>query len=102
MANLQIKYRAEGKALPPRPIRVSLPGWGGSAAMKKENGSQPQPWHCPLFAAGCTHGVELIYQYDTECQVVNNGGDVRIIWDYASEPGGGAAASDFTVSLPFP
>ena len=66
MAKLEIKYRAEGKALPPRPIRVAINGWGGSAAMKKEDGSQPQPWHCPLFAAGCMHGVELIYQYEQE------------------------------------
>ena len=56
MAKLEIKYRTEGKALPPRPIRVSLPGWGGSPDLKKENGSQPQPWHCPLHVEGATSG----------------------------------------------
>jgi len=102
MAKLEIKYRAEGKALPPRPIRVAINGWGGSAAMKKEDGSQPQPWHCPLFAAGCMHGVELIYQYEQECHVVNENGNVRIIWDYTNEPGGGADQYDFTLATPFP
>ena len=102
MAKLAIKYRAEGKALAPRPIRVAINDWGGSSALKKENGSQPQPWHCPLFVAGCMHGVELVYQYDQECTVVNENGDIRIHWDYPSEPGGGASKNDFTLSAPFP
>jgi Flp pilus assembly protein TadD len=81
MAKLEIKYRLEGKALPPRPIRVSLPGWGGSPDIKKVNGSQPQPWHCPLHVEGATHGVELLYQY---------------------EPGLPPGSSDFTLSVPAP
>ena len=71
MAKLEIKYRAEGKALPPRPIRVAIGDWGGSAERKKENGSEPEPWHCPAFVDGCTHGFELLYQYETECHVLN-------------------------------
>ena len=78
MAKLQIKYRLEGKALPPRPIKVDVPGWGGSPDFKKVNGSQPQPWHCPLHVEGCTHGVELLYQYDNECHVINDRGHIRI------------------------
>ncbi|HET6248151.1 MAG TPA: tetratricopeptide repeat protein [Tepidisphaeraceae bacterium] len=100
MAQLLIKYRTEGKALAPRPIKASLPGWGGSAAMKKENGSQPQPWHCPLFMEGCTHGVELLYQYEAECHVINENGKVRIEWDRAKEPGGMTGPSDFTIAIP--
>ena len=68
MAKLEIKYRLEGKALPPRPVRLSLPGWGGAPEMKKEDGSQPQPWHCPLHVEGATHGIELLYQYDQEAR----------------------------------
>jgi len=100
MAKLEIKYRTEGKALPPRPIRVSLPGWGGAPEMKKEDGSQPQPWHCPLHVEGATHGVELIYQYEKEARVYNHNGQIQIIWDYANEPGG--ATADFTLGVPPP
>jgi Tfp pilus assembly protein PilF len=102
MAKLEIKYRLEGKALPPRPIKVAIGGWGGSAANKKEDGSQPEPWHCPLFTEGCTHGVELLYQYETECHIVNEGGRLRIEWDREKEPGGGTSPSDFTLSVPQP
>jgi Tfp pilus assembly protein PilF len=102
MAKLEIKYRLEGKALPPRPIKVAIGGWGGSAALKKENGSQPEPWHCPLFVDGCTQGVELLYQYETECHIVNDGGKVRIEWDREREPGGGTSPNDFTLSAPPP
>lgn len=99
MVRPEIKYRATGKALPPRLLRASLPGWGGSPELKKENGSQPQPWHCPLHMEGATHGFELLFQYDTEARIVNEGGDVRIIWDYASEAG---ATPDFTLGAPPP
>jgi len=85
---LEIKYRLEGKALPPRPVRVSLPGWGGSPEMKKENGSSPQPWHCPPHTEGATHGMELVYQYDTEVKIVNDGGKVQIYRDREQEPDG--------------
>ncbi len=100
MSKLQIKYRLENKALPPRPIKVEVPGWGGSADFKKVNGSQPQPWHCPLHVEGCTHGVELLYQYDNECHVINDRGNIRILWDRAAE--GLTGPSEFTLSVPPP
>jgi Flp pilus assembly protein TadD len=100
MAKLHIKYRLEGKALPPRPIKVELGGWGGSADFKKVNGSQPQPWHCPLHVEGCTHGVELLYQYDQECHIVNDRGNIKILWDRAAE--GLTGPSEFTLSVPPP
>ena len=101
MAKLEIKYRLEGKALPPRPVRISLPGWGGSPEMKKENGSQPQPWHCPLHVEGATHGLELIYEYDTEVRIVNNNGNVMVVRDREAEPGGGPGPN-FSLSVPRP
>ena len=100
MAKLHIKYRTEGKALPPRPVRLSLPGWGGSPDMKKVDGSQPQPWHCPLHVEGATHGIELLYQYEKEAKVVNENGKILIYWDHANEPGG--ATVDFTLGVPPP
>ena len=101
MSKLEVKYRTEGKALAPRALRVSLPGWGGSPEMKKENGSQPQPWHCPLHVEACTAGFELLYPFETECHVVNDG-QVRILWDRAKEPGGLPGPSEFTLSTPPP
>jgi len=101
MGKLEIKYRLEGKALPPRPIKLAIGGWGGLAEKKKENGSQAEPWHCPVFVDGCTHGFELLYQYETECHIVNDGGVVRIEWEREREPGIGAT-SDFTLSTPAP
>ena len=100
MAKLEIKYRAEGKALPPRPVRLSVPGWAGDPDMKKENGSQPQPWHCPLHVEGATHGLELIYQYDTEVRIVNDNGNIRIIHSQEQEPGG--ELPSFSLSVPRP
>ena len=101
MAKLEIKYRLERNALPPRPIRIAVPGWGGSAEFKKVDGSQPQPWHCPLHTTGATHGVELLFQYDQECHIVNDG-DVRIEWEGGRDPLGGPGTGDFTLSIPRP
>src|SRR6476469_7093935 len=98
MARLQVRYRLEGKALPPRPIRIAVPGWGGSADLKMETGSYPQPWHCPLFVNGSTHGVELLYPFDTACQIINDNGNLRIVWDPAGTPGDGVDPRAFTPS----
>src|SRR5437764_12426711 len=87
MDKLTIKYRLSGKALPPRRITMKLPGWGGSPELRMENGSQPQPWHCKPFTDASTYGLELLYQYETECQIINESGTPRIEWDYMKEPG---------------
>jgi len=102
MQNLRIKYRTAGKALPPRPIRLQLPGWAGSPHLKMINGSEPQPWHCPPFVDGAADGLELIYHYDTECNICHENGDLRIDWDYAKEPGGILGSDEFGVFAPKP
>ena len=102
MAKLEIKYRAEGKAVPPRPIRVAIGDWGRLCERKKENGSEPEPWHCPAFVDACTHGFELLYQYETECHVLNTNGQVVFQWSRESEPGGIDPRVDFTLSNPPP
>ena len=99
---LSIRYRTAHKALPPQPIRLKVPGWGGSPAMKMENGSEPQPWHCLPFVEASTCGFELLYQYESECHVINDGGDVRIEWDYRNEPGGIAGPDEFSLNAPKP
>jgi hypothetical protein len=102
MEKLAIKYRLSGKALPPRRITMKLPGWAGSPELRMENGSQPQPWHCKPFTDASTYGLELLYQYETECHVINDAGTPRIEWDYMKEPGGIVAPTEFSFTVPKP
>ena len=87
MEDLVIEYYPYAAALPPRPIRLAIGGWSG-AVLKMEDGSDPQPWHCLPFTEASTYGLELVYPYQNECHVINDGGAVRFEWDYASEPAG--------------
>ena len=97
MEKLDIKYAAYAKALPPQPIKVKKPGWGGTAE-KMVDGSEPQPWHCLPFVEASTYGLELVYQYETECQVVNDDGMLRFDWEFSKEPGGVLTGGEF---IPF-
>ena len=99
MQSLTIKYSPYAKALPPRPIRISG-GWARAPAMKMEDGSDPQPWHCLPFVEGSTYGLELLYPYENECHVVNDNGTVRFDWDFANEPGGGVTGAEFVLFSP--
>jgi len=99
MAKLELKYRLEGKALPPRPIKVAIGDWGGSGEKKKEHGSRPEAWHCPAFTDACIHGFELLYQYETELHVVNVDGNIEFKWSQEKEPGeGGDPRAQFLMS----
>jgi Flp pilus assembly protein TadD len=102
MDKLEIKYRTHHKGLPPQPIRMNIPGWGGSPDMKMENGSEPQAWHCLPLVEGMTYGIELVYQYETECHVINDKGETRFEWDYAREPGGIVGPNEFGRFAPKP
>jgi len=99
MDKLTVKYSTSSKALPPQRIRMEIPGWGGNPD-KMEDGNLAQPWHCMPFAEGANYGLELIYQYETECQVVNDNGLVRIDWDYTKEPGGELTGGEFVTFFP--
>jgi len=70
---MKIKYRTWGNADPPRPIKLQIPGWAGSHR-DHETGCTPQPWHCIPFVEGSTYGLEIIYPFDYETRVTNNGG----------------------------
>lgn len=99
MDPIKIKYSAYAKAMPPRPIRVSTSGWGG-LNQKMVDGSEPQPWHCLPFVEGSTYGLELVYQYETECHVINDDGAVRFEWDFAAEPGVELTGGEFITFEP--
>ena len=87
MTKHTIKYSTTSGALPPRRTKLEVPGWGGDVTQKMVNGSVVQPWHCQPFVEGNTYGLELIYQHEQECHIVNDDGAVRIEWDFYKEPG---------------
>jgi Flp pilus assembly protein TadD len=87
MKKLTVKYSTTSRALPPQRIKLQVPGWGGDESQKMVDGSVVQPWHCQPFADGSTYGLELIYQHEQECHIVNDGATVRIEWDFYKEPG---------------
>ena len=94
MTNLDVKYGVYAGALPPRAIRMKSGGWGGSTEGMVD-GSQPQPWHCLPFVEASTYGLELVYPYETECQVVNDTDGIRFEFDYSNEPGGILSGGEF-------
>ena len=99
MNALDIKYATYANALPPRPIRMKVGGWAGTPDGMVD-GSEPQPWHCQPFVEGSVYGLELIYPFETPCDVVNNGGAVHFEWDYLKEPGGILTGGEFLTATP--
>jgi Flp pilus assembly protein TadD len=107
MATLSIKYRLQGKALPPRPLRAASRAAAAAntqapADTKAERVPADGTWQCPVFVEGSSHGVELLYPYDTPCEVVNDGGEIRILWDPSGSPGDGVDADALTLSKASP
>lgn len=68
MESLEVKWRTWYKGIPPRPIKLQIPGWAGDSH-GHSNGDKPQPWHCVPFVDGSTYGLELIYPFESECRV---------------------------------
>lgn len=84
MEKLEIKYRTWFKGIPPKPIKLEIPGWAGQPN-KHTNGDRPQPWHCPPFVEGSTYGLELCYPFDTECHVKMNGDKIVFEGNFVQE-----------------
>src|SRR5215218_6700537 len=102
MEKLVIKYSAPSERIvPPRRIRVEVPGWAGAADQRMEDGAEVQPWHCLPFVEGATYGLELVYPHEQECRVINERGKVRFEWDFYSEPeGSGVTGGEFITFFP--
>jgi len=96
---MQIRYATYSKAMPPQPVRIKTPGWAGNPD-RMEDGSPGQPWHCLPFVEASTYGLELIYPFEMECQIVNDNGMVRIDWDFAGEAGGDLSGAEFSTFYP--
>jgi tetratricopeptide (TPR) repeat protein len=83
-----IKVGSKHNKLPLQAIRMVAPGWAGEA-VKMEDGAVIQPAHCLPFVEGSTYGLELLYPYETECQVVNDAGIPRFERELNEELTGG-------------
>ena len=81
---LLVKYRTWTKAVPPQKIKLDVPGWSGENWYRGD-GAKPMPWHCTPFVDGSTYGLELIYNFDSECHVKNINGKVTFEGDFAGE-----------------
>ena len=68
MTAIDVRWRTNHKGIPPRPIKLEIPGWSGRD-LRHDDGATPQPWHCPPFVDGSTYGLELVYPFDAECAV---------------------------------
>lgn len=68
MDTINITYRKWSSGIPPRPIKLEVPGWAGEHN-KHTNGDAPQPWHCLPFVEGSTYGLELCYSFEGESRV---------------------------------
>jgi hypothetical protein len=81
---LELRYRSVVGALPPRRIRLEIPGWAGDSTPPRDGGTA-QPWHCRPFMEGATYGLELVYPYRSECQVHNEDGRIRFEGELRAE-----------------
>lgn len=81
---MKIKYRTWWKAIPPKTIKLEIPGWAGNDR-EHTNGAVAQPWHCLPFIEGSTYGLELIYPFDTETHVTNVNGEIKFEGDFKDE-----------------
>ncbi len=65
--DIEVKYTANFRSLPPQQIKLKIPGWAG-ASHEHGDGAKAQPWHCPPFVEGSTYGLELLYPFE-DCKV---------------------------------
>lgn len=79
MESLEVKWRTWHKGIPPRPIKLQIPGWAGDS-YGHSDGDKPQPWHCVPFVDGSTYGLELIYPFNPECRIYRDE-EEKLIFD---------------------
>ncbi|MDE2355122.1 MAG: hypothetical protein KGL69_00045 [Alphaproteobacteria bacterium] len=80
-----VKFRQFGDRPPPRPIRITVPGWAGER-QPRADGQHEQPWHCMPFSEGARYGLELVYPFDPELRVTTREGKVRLEADWGPAP----------------
>lgn len=96
---LEVRYRSTFGAPPPRRIRLQIPGWSGADVQPAE-GATAQPWHCQPFVEGATHGLELVYPYQSETRVHSEDGRLRFEGDLGAEMEAAGMPHPFGVFAP--
>lgn len=84
MEKISVEYRTWYQGLPPRPIKLQIPGWAGDKN-NHTDGDKPQPWHCTPFVDGSTYGLELIYNCEGDCYVQMVNGKVEFNGDFTED-----------------
>jgi hypothetical protein len=82
---MELSYRVLNPALPPRRVKLGIPGWAGDD-VAAEDGAKPQPWHCKPFIDAASYGIELVYGFETECRVTaGEDGSIHFDGDFTEE-----------------
>ena len=84
MTGVAVHYRCLDGGLPPRRIVVPRSGWAGEPQLRVD-GSAAQPWHCAPFSEGASYGLELLYPFQTACEVTLEDGRPKFHGDFAAE-----------------
>jgi hypothetical protein len=84
----RVTYRLHGPGLPPQPIQVPVPGWGGEPEPRAD-GSHEQVWHCAPFSEGARYGVEVLYPFEPELAVRTLEGQVVLEAVWGEDPENG-------------
>jgi hypothetical protein len=64
---INIKYRTWMHGIPPKRIKLQIPGWAGENTWEI-----PQPWQCKPWSDCATYGLELIYTWKNPCIVTGD------------------------------
>jgi len=78
---IPIRYRNWLHGIPPKRIKLEIPGWAGENTWET-----PQPWHCKPFADASGYGLELVYTWQTTCTVsCDENGKCTFDGDFSAE-----------------
>jgi hypothetical protein len=96
---IPVEYRTWHIGQPPRRTKLDIGGWAGDNTWKK-----PQAWHCKPFSDATTYGLELIYPWETTCEVTcDENGKCHFFGDFTKEKpkGSGDAWEPFGAFAPW-
>lgn len=81
----KVSFRDHGGRHQPQRVRISVPGWAGDQ-QPRADGSHEQAWHCLPFSESARYGLELLYPFDVELRVTNDGRQVQLDADWGAPP----------------
>jgi hypothetical protein len=81
----KVSFRDHGRRHQPQRARISVPGWAGDQ-QPRADGSHEQAWHCLPFSESARYGLELLYPFNVELRVTNDGRQVQLDADWGAPP----------------